>query len=39
LFPVDIDQIRRRQREHERRARFEEFARNNSSIFAGSMPR
>jgi hypothetical protein len=39
LFPIDIDQIRRRQREHERRARFEEFARNNSSIFAGSMPR
>jgi hypothetical protein len=34
-----IDQIRRHQREHERRARFEEFARNNSSIFAGSMPR
>ena len=36
---VDIDEFRRRQREHERRARFEELAAKNASIAIGSMPR
>ena len=36
---VDIDEFRRRMREHERRARFEELARNNASLSIGSMPR
>jgi hypothetical protein len=35
---IDIDEFRRRQREHERRARFEELARNNSAILIGEMP-
>ena len=39
LPSIDIDEFHRRQREHQRRARFEELARNNSSIFTGSMPR
>jgi hypothetical protein len=30
---VDIDAFRRRQREHERRARFEELARNNADAW------
>jgi hypothetical protein len=37
--PIDVDAFRRRMREHERRARFEELARNNASLSIGSMPR
>lgn len=36
---VDIDEFRRRQREHARRARYEALAANNASIPIGSMPR
>jgi hypothetical protein len=30
---IDVDEFRRRQREHERRARFEELARRNAALF------
>jgi hypothetical protein len=38
-FKIDIEEFRRRQREHERRAQYEELAANNASIPIGSMPR
>ena len=37
--PVDLEAFHRRRREHERRTRFEELARNNASIPIGSIPR
>jgi hypothetical protein len=32
---IDVDEFRRRQREHERRARFEELASRNQALFIG----
>jgi hypothetical protein len=37
--PIDLEAFHRRRLEHERRARFEELARNNASIPIGSIPR
>lgn len=36
---VDIDEFRRRQREHARRARYDELAANNAALSICSMPR
>jgi hypothetical protein len=33
LPPVDVDEFRRRMREHERAARFEDLARRNAALF------
>jgi hypothetical protein len=38
LPPVDIDAFRRRQREHERAARFEELGRRNAAIWMEQRP-